>query len=60
MEGTVTISIAMFEEMVLANARCKMVEKLVQNRLNADDNYVHTEYLAVILGLEKEKKNENQ
>lgn len=60
MEGTVAISIELFEEFVTAKLRCQMVEKTVQKALNEDDNYINTSHLAIILGLEKEKKNENQ
>ena len=60
MEGTVAISVELFEEFVMAKLRCQMVEKTVQKALNEDDNYVNTSHLAIILGLEKEKKNENQ
>ena len=60
MEGTVAISIELFEEFVMAKLRCQMVEKTVQKALNEDDNYINTSHLAIILGLEKEKKNENQ
>lgn len=59
MEEKIIVTPQMYEECVLARARCMMVEKLVQKALNEDDSYVKTEYLAVILGLEKEeKKNE--
>ena len=58
MEGTVAISIELFEEFVTAKLRCQMVEKTVQKALNEDDNYINTSHLAIILGLEKEKKNE--
>lgn len=60
MEGTVAVSIEMFEEFVTAKLRCQMVEKTIQKALNEDDGYVSTSHLAIILGLEKEKKNENQ
>ena len=60
MEGTVAVSIELFEEFVIAKLRCQMVEKTVQKALNEDDNYINTSHLAIILGLEKEKKNENQ
>ena len=60
MEGTVAISIELFEEFVIAKLRCQMVEKTVQKALNEDDNYISTSHLAIILGLEKEKKNEAQ
>lgn len=60
MEGTVAISIELFEEFVTAKLRCQMVEKTVQKALNEDDNYINTSHLAIILGLEKEKKNEAQ
>ncbi len=60
MEGTVTITIENFEEFVTAKLRCQMVEKTVQKALNEDDNYISASHLAIILGLEKEKKNENQ
>lgn len=60
MEGTVAISIELFEEFVTAKLRCQMVEKTVQKALNEDDDYINTSHLAIILGLEKEKKNENQ
>ena len=58
MEGTVAITIDKFEEFVTAKLRCQMVEKTVQKALNEDDNYINTSHLAIILGLEKEKKNE--
>lgn len=58
MEGTVTITIDKFEEFVTAKLRCQMVEKTVQKALNEDDDYINTSHLAIILGLEKEKKNE--
>ena len=58
MEGTVAISIELFEEFVTAKLRCQMVEKTVQKALNEDDNYINASHLAIILGLEKEKKNE--
>ncbi len=54
MEGTVAISIELFEEFVTAKLRCQMVEKTIQKALNEDDNYINTSYLAIILGLEKE------
>ena len=60
MEGTVAISIELFEEFVTAKLRCQMVEKTIQKALNEDDNYINTSHVAIILGLEKEKKNENQ
>lgn len=60
MEGTVAISIELLEEFVTAKLRCQMVEKTVQKALNEDDNYISASHLAIILGLEKEKKNENQ
>ena len=60
MEGTVAVSIELFEEFVTAKLRCQMVEKTVQKALNEDDDYINTSHLAIILGLEKEKKNENQ
>ena len=60
MEGTVAISIELFVEFVTAKLRCQMVEKTVQKALNEDDDYINTSHLAIILGLEKEKKNENQ
>lgn len=60
MEGTVAISIELFEEFVTAKLRCQMVEKTIQKALNEDDNYISASHLAIILGLEKEKKNENQ
>lgn len=60
MEGTVAISVELFKEFVTAELRCQMVEKTVQKALNEDDNYINTSHLAIILGLEKEKKNENQ
>lgn len=60
MEGTVAISIELFEEFITAKLRCQMVEKTVQKALNEDDDYINTSHLAIILGLEKEKKNENQ
>lgn len=60
MEGTVAISIELFEEFVTAKLRCQMVEKTVQKALNEDDDYINTSHLAIILGLEKEKKNEAQ
>lgn len=60
MEGTVAVSIELFEEFVTAKLRCQMVEKTVQKALNEDDNYINTSHLAIILGLEKEKKNEAQ
>ena len=60
MEGTVAISIELFEEFVTAKLRCQMVEKTIQKALNEDDNYINTSHLAIILGLEKEKKNEAQ
>ena len=60
MEGTVAISIELFEEFVTAKLRCQMVEKTIQKALDEDDNYINTSHLAIILGLEKEKKNENQ
>ena len=60
MEGTVAVSIELFEEFVTAKLRCQMVEKTIQKALNEDDGYVSTSHLAIILGLEKEKKNENQ
>ena len=58
MEGTVAVSIEMLEELLTAKLRCQMVEKTVQKALNGDDNYINTSHLAIILGLEKEKKNE--
>lgn len=58
MEGTVAISIELFEEFVTSKLRCQMVEKTVQKALNEDDNYISASHLAIILGLEKEKKNE--
>lgn len=60
MEGTVAISIELFEEFVMAKLRCQMVEKTVQKALNEDDDYISASHLAIILGLEKEKKNEAQ
>ncbi len=60
MEGTVTITIENFEEFVTAKLRCQMVEKTIQKALNEDDNYISASHLAIILGLEKEKKNEAQ
>ena len=60
LEGTVAVSVELFEEFVMAKLRCQMVEKTVQKALNEDDNYINTSHLAIILGLEKEKKNENQ
>ena len=60
MEGTVAVSIEMLEELLAAKLRCQMVEKTVQKALNEDDNYINTSHLAIILGLEKENKNENQ
>lgn len=60
MEGTIAVSIEMLEELLAAKLRCQMVEKTVQKALNEDDNYINTSHLAIILGLEKEKKNENQ
>ena len=60
MEGTVAVSIEMLEELLAAKLRCQMVEKTVQKALNEDDNYISASHLAIILGLEKEKKNENQ
>ena len=60
MEGTVAVSIEMLEEFITAKLRCQMVEKTVQKALNEDDNYISASHLAIILGLEKEKKNENQ
>ena len=56
MEGTVAISIELFEEFVTAKLRCQMVEKTVQKALNEDDDYISASHLAIILGLEKEKK----
>ncbi len=60
MEGTVAISIDKFEEFVTAKLRCQMVEKTVQKALNEDDSYINTSHMAIILGLEKEKKDANQ
>ena len=60
LEGTVAVSIELFEELLTAKLRCQMVEKTIQKALNEDDNYINTSHLAIILGLEKEKKNENQ
>ena len=60
MEGTVAVSIEMLEELITARIRCQMVAKTVQKALNEDDGYINTSHLAIILGLEKEKKNENQ
>lgn len=60
MEGTVAISIELFEEFVTAKLRCQMVEKTIQKALNEDDGYVSASHLAIILGLEKEKKNEDK
>lgn len=60
MEGTVAITIEMLEDMVLAKARCQIVERTVQKALNENDGYISTSHLAIILGIEKEKKNENQ
>lgn len=59
MEGTVAITIDKFEELVTAKLRCQMVEKTIQKALNEDDSYINTSHLAIILGLEKEKKNES-
>ena len=50
----------MLEELITAKLRCQMVEKTIQKALNEDDDYVSTSHLAIILGLEKEKKNEAQ
>ena len=58
LEGTVAVSIELFEDLLTAKLRCQMVEKTVQKALNEDDNYINTSHLAIILGLEKEKKNE--
>ena len=59
MEDKLWMTPQLYEECVLAKARCKMVEKLVQTALNEKDHYVSTEYLAIVLGLEKEsEKNE--
>ena len=58
LEGTVAVSIELFEELLTAKLRCQMVEKTIQKALNEDDNYINTGHLAIILGLEKEKKNE--
>ena len=60
MEGTVSISIELLEEFVTAKLKCQMVEKTIQKALNEDDNYINTSHLAIILGLEKEKKNEDK
>lgn len=60
MEGTVAISVELFKEFVTAELRCQMVEKTVQKALNEDDDYIHTSHMAIILGMEKEKKDENQ
>ena len=60
LEGTVAVSIELFEEFVTAKLRCQMVEKTIQKALNEDDGYVSTSHLAIILGLEKEKKNEDK
>ena len=60
MEGTIAVSIEMLEELLTAKLRCQMVEKTVQKALNEDDGYVSTSHLAIILGLEKEKKNEDK
>lgn len=60
MEGTVAVSIEMLEELITAKLRCQMVEKTVQKALNEDDDYISASHLAIILGLEKEKKNEAQ
>ena len=60
MEGTVAVSIEMLTELLTAKLRCQMVEKTIQKALNEDDNYISASHLAIILGLEKEKKNENQ
>ena len=59
LEGTVAVSIELFEELLTAKLRCQMVEKTVQKALNEDDNYISASHLAIILGLEKEKKNES-
>ena len=60
MEGTVAVSIEVLMDLITAKLRCQMVEKTIQKALNEDDGYVSTNHLAIILGLEKEKKNENQ
>ena len=60
MEGTVSVSVEMLMELLTAKLRCQMVEKTVQKALNEDDHYVNTGHMAIILGLEKEKKDENQ
>lgn len=60
MEGTVAVSIEVLMDLITARIRCQMVEKTIQKALNEDDGYVSTSHLAIILGLEKEKKNENQ
>lgn len=57
---TLTITPQMYEECVIAKVRCDMVSQSVQQALNEDDNYVSTRYLAIMLGLKKEKKDETK
>jgi len=59
MDTSAFITPNMYMELVEAKAKVKILERYVQKELNNNETYVSAEFVAAVLGIEKEKDDES-
>jgi len=58
MDTSAFITPNMYMELVEAKAKVEILERYVQKELNNNETYVSAEFVAAVLGIEKEKNDE--
>ena len=59
MDTSTFITPMMYMELVEAKAKVKILERYIQKELNNNETYASAEFIAAVLGIEKEKNNES-
>jgi len=59
MDTSAFITPMMYMELVEAKAKVEILERYVQKELNNNETYVSAEFVAAVLGVEKEKDDES-
>lgn len=56
--SAIIITPNMYMELAEARAKIKILERCIQKELNNNETYTRTDFIAAVLGIEKEKNNE--
>lgn len=57
--NAIIITPTMYTELAEARAKIRILERYVQKELNNNETYVSAEFVAAVLGIEKEKDDES-